>query len=79
MKKVYGVWINLRNGVQVRWWNIVSLFVKAVDRQDLIEKATGQMVGCLFAITGPFAEFVAWMNTKLFVKNPVKMEFEVEV
>lgn len=73
MKK-YGVYIDLHNHKQVHWWNIVSLFVKAVDRDDVVETATGRTVGCIFVITGLFARWVASKNLS-FIKNPVEMDF----
>ena len=73
MKK-YGIYIDLRNHKQVRWWNMANLFVKAVDRDDVVETATGKAVGCIFVITGLFAKWVVSKNLS-FIKNPVEMDF----
>ena len=72
--KIYDVCIDLRNEEHVRWWNIVNLFVKAVDRADIVEKATGETVACIFKITGLFAKNIASKNVS-FIKNPVTMKF----
>lgn len=71
--RVYGAFINLRNVKQVRWWNIANLFVKAIDREDVVDTATGKTVGCIFKITGPFAKYVASKNAS-FIKNPLKIK-----
>ena len=72
--KVYGAFIDLRNVKQVRWWNIVNPFVKAIDRTDVVEKDTGKTVGCIFKITGLFAKHIASKNNT-FIKNPLKVKF----
>jgi hypothetical protein len=72
--KVYGAFIDLRNVKQVHWWNVANLFVKAIDRTDVVDKATGRTVGCIFKITGLFAKYVASKNNT-FIKNPVKVKF----
>ena len=73
MKK-YGVFINLNNINQVLWWNAVSPCIKAVDRVDVVDKATGKMVGSMFKITGLFAKRIASKNLS-FIKNPVEIKF----
>lgn len=73
MKK-YGVFINSNNINQVLWWNVVSPYIKAVDRVDVVDKATGKVVGCMFKITGLFAKRIASKNLK-FIKNPVLVKF----
>ena len=72
--ETYGVFIDLRNKDQVRWWNIVNLSVKVVDRIDVVDKTTRQTVGCMFKITGLLAKKIASENVS-FIKNPVTMKF----
>lgn len=73
MKK-YGVFIDLNNTNQVHWWNAANRFIKAVDRIDVVDKATGKSVGCMFKITGLFAKHIASKNLS-FIKNPVQIKF----
>lgn len=72
--KTYGVFIDLRNAKHVRWWNTINLFVKAIDRIDVVDKATNKTVGCMFAITGLLAKRIASKNNT-FIKNPVQFKF----
>ena len=72
--KQYGVFIDANNINQVLWWNVVNRFIKAVDRVDVVENATGKSVGYMFKITGLFAKRIARKNLS-FIRNPVEFEF----
>lgn len=73
MKK-YGVFIEVNNTNQVLYWNMVNRYIKAVDRVDVVDAATGKLVGSMFKITGLFAKRIASKNLS-FIKNPVKTKF----
>lgn len=71
--KEYSVFIELRDHKQVHWWNIVSLFVKVVDRIDVIDDVTNKTVGYIFKITGLFAKYIASKSVSLFIEDPVEI------
>lgn len=75
--KETGIFIDLRNGEQVEWWNkIASKLVKVVSYTYITEAATGKHVGVLMNITGPFKNLVINHNAKKFIKNPVTRVFD---
>ena len=76
--KQTGIFIDLRNGKQVKWWNsIASKLVKVVSYTYIDETATGKHVGVLMNITGPLKNLVIRHNTKKFINNPVTHVFDV--
>lgn len=76
--KQTGIFIDLRNGEQVKWWNnIASKLVKVVSYTYIDETATGKHVGVLMNIAGPLKNLVIRHNTNKFIKNPVTHVFDV--
>ena len=74
MKKVNGIFIDLRKAEQVEWWNkIGSKLVKVVRYDTLVETATNEPVGVMFAITGVFAKYVIKKNNSFLGNNLKKM------
>ena len=76
--KQTGIFIDLRNSEQVKWWNsVANKLVKVVSYTYIDETATGKHVGVLMNITGLFKNLVINHNTKKFIKNPVTQVFDV--
>lgn len=74
--KENGIWIDLRNSEQVKWWNNIARYlVRVVYSNYIIETATNEKVGILIAIAGPFKNYVIKHNAR-FIDNPVTEVFE---
>lgn len=68
--KTNGIFIDLKNEKQVKWWNeVASKLVKVVYYTYIDETATGKHVGILLKIKGIHKNRVIKENLK-FINNP---------
>mgnify|MGYP003301850742 CR=1 FL=1 len=78
MKKLNGIYIDLKNKEQVEWWNnTASKMVKVKHYDTIVETATNKPVGVLLALGGIRKNKVIKENHK-FIKNPVRHVFNKE-
>lgn len=71
MRKVRGIFIDLRNDEQVKWWNEVARKrVKIVAWNTIVETATNKPVGYIFRIEGLFKNQIIKENLK-FLDDPI--------
>lgn len=74
MKKLNGIFIDLRKADQVEWWNkIGSKLVKVVRYDTIVETATNEPIGVMFAIKGVFADYVIKKNNSFLGNNLKRM------
>ena len=72
--KQTGIFIDLKNEEQVKWWNeYASKLVRVVRYDTIVETATNKPVGVLFALEGSLKNEIIKENNCKFVKNGATM------
>lgn len=78
--KQNGIWIDLQNIEQVRWWNKVGhKLVKVVAYNTLVETATDKPVGYVVILKGLFKNYVIKKNNKFISGPTVRAVIDVEI
>lgn len=70
--KMNGIYIDLRNEEQVKWWNEkASKLVKVIRHTYIEETKTGERVGIILVLKGFRKNKIIKENMK-FINNPVR-------
>ena len=74
-----GVWIDLRNHEQVRWWNKIGFkLVKCLAYDTIVETDTNKKVGYIVILKGLFKNYVI-KKSNSFIEGPtVRVSIDME-
>lgn len=78
--KQNGIWIDLENIEQVRWWNKIGhKLVRVAAYNTLVEADTNKPVGYVVILKGLFKNYVIKKNNAFITEPKVRAIIDVEV
>ena len=76
--KAYGIYIDIKNSEQMRWWTNIKRLVKPVGYNCVVDTETKQIVGRIEVFQGPFARIAATIFTKKFISDPKELKLKLD-
>lgn len=76
--KPNSIYIDLKNGEQIKWWNTIGRrLVKVVRYSTVVETATSKPVGVVIMLKGLFSDYVIKKNNS-FIEDLIDEPIELK-